>query len=141
VFCLSVIPAQTDIAAVLTFEFCILTFDFLHLRDKREPMLRITIDKDSRATTLRIEGRLVGPWVDELELAWRSVSPNASDGRVAVDLSDVTFVGEEGKALLEAMYAEGAKLKASGCVTRRLVEEIAQSFARTHPKQTVVNPR
>ena len=63
------------------------------------------------------------------------------EGRVAVDLTDVTFVAEEGKRLLETMYAEGAKLKASGCVTRRLVEEIGQNFNRNHPKQIVTNPQ
>jgi anti-anti-sigma regulatory factor len=104
-------------------------------------MLKITLEKNSRSTTLRVEGRLTGPWVDELERAWRAVTPDPSDGRVSVDLTDVTFVGEEGKRLLEAMYAEGARLKASGCVTRRLVEEIGQSFSRTHPKQIVMNPQ
>jgi len=104
-------------------------------------MLRITIDKNCRATTLRVEGRLTGPWVDELERAWRAVTPDLRDNRIAVDLTDVTFVGEEGKRLLEAMYAEGARLKASGCVNRRLVEEIGQTFNRTHPKQIVTNPQ
>ena len=60
------------------------------------------------------------------------------DGRVSVDLTDVTFVGEEGKKLLEAMYGEGAKLKASGCATRRLVEEIESSFTR--PRKTCTFP-
>jgi hypothetical protein len=68
--------------------------------------------------------------VDELERVWRSITSDPADGRVSVDLTDVTFVGEEGKKLLEAMYAEGAKLKASGCVTRRLVEEIGHSFKK-----------
>jgi hypothetical protein len=104
-------------------------------------MLRITIDKNSRATTLRVEGRLAGPWVDELERAWHSLTSDPTDGRVSVDLTDVTFVGEEGKKLLETMYGEGAKLKASGCVTRRLVEEIGHAFNRTHPKQSVPNPQ
>jgi anti-anti-sigma regulatory factor len=103
-------------------------------------MLRITIDKSPRTTTLRVEGRLTGPWVDELERTWRAVASGSADGRVSVDITDVTFVGEEGKKLLEAMYAEGAKLKASGCVTRRLVEEIGQSFNRTHPKHAVPTP-
>ena len=102
-------------------------------------MLRITIDKNARATTLRVEGRLTGPWVDELERTWRTVASDPTDVRVSVDLTDVTFVGEEGKKLLEMMYAEGARLKASGCVNRRLVEEIGQSFNRTHPKQIVTN--
>ena len=34
-------------------------------------MLKITVEKNTRSTTLRIEGRLVGPWVDELDRAWR----------------------------------------------------------------------
>jgi len=104
-------------------------------------MLRITIDKNARATTLRVEGRLTGPWVDELERTWRTVASDPTDVRVSVDLTDVTFVGEEGKKLLEVMYGEGAKLKASGCVTRRLVEEIGQNFNRIHPKVFVPNPR
>jgi anti-anti-sigma regulatory factor len=83
----------------------------------------------------------MGAWVGELGRAWRAVVPEQSDGRLIVDLTDVTFVGEEGKKLLETMYAEGAKLKASGCVTRKLVEEIGLSFNRRHPKQVVTNPQ
>jgi anti-anti-sigma regulatory factor len=102
-------------------------------------MLRITIEKNPRSTTLRVEGRLAGPWVDELKRTWRAVISDPTDGRVSVDLTDVTFVGEEGKKLLEAMYGEGAKLKASGCVTRRLVEEIGHSFNRIHAKSSAPN--
>jgi anti-anti-sigma regulatory factor len=101
-------------------------------------MLKITLEQNSRSTSLRVEGRLTGPWVHELERLWRAASPDSADGRVAVDLTDVTFVGEEGKALLEAMHAEGAKLKATGCVTKQLLAEIVQNFSRTHPKQIVV---
>jgi len=104
-------------------------------------MLKISLEKNSRSTVLRVEGRLMGPWVDELQRAWQAVSMDHVEGRVAVDLTDVTFVAEEGKRLLETMYAEGAKLKASGCVTRRLVEEIGQNFNRNHPKQIVTNPQ
>ena len=100
-------------------------------------MLRITLDKNSRCSNLRLEGRLTGPWVEELERTWRALASGPANGRVAVDLTDATFVGEDGKKLLEAMYSEGAKLKASGCVTRRMVEEIERSFNPTHPKHAV----
>jgi anti-anti-sigma regulatory factor len=103
-------------------------------------MLKITIEKSARCTTLRVEGRLAGPWVDELDRAWQAVGPEPGNGHVSVDLTDVTFVGEEGKKLLQAMYAGGVKLKASGCVTRRLVEEIGQSFNRTRPPKPVPAP-
>ena len=103
-------------------------------------MLKITVEKNTKSTTLRVEGRLTGPWVDELERAWRGITSDPADGRVAVDLTDVTFVGEEGKKLLEAMYGEGAKLKASGCATRRLVEDIEYSFNRLRTRQSVPIP-
>ena len=82
----------------------------------------------------------MGPWVGELELSWRSITSEPANGRVCVDLSEVTFVDEEGKRLLEVMYAEGVKLKASGCVTRRLVEEIERSLHRTPVKNGPLNP-
>ena len=94
-------------------------------------MLRITLIKNPHIITLRVEGRLTGPWVGELERTWRAVASDPANGRVSVDLTDVTFVGEEGKKLLENMYGEGAKLKASRCVTRRLVEEIGHTLNRT----------
>jgi hypothetical protein len=97
-------------------------------------MLKITIEKGARSTTLRVEGRLTGPWVNELERAWHGLAAD-HDGGVSVDLTDVTFVGEEGKRLLEEMYGDGAKLKATGCATRRLVEEIGYAFSRN--KHTV----
>jgi anti-anti-sigma regulatory factor len=93
-------------------------------------MLRITIEKNPRAITLRLEGRLTGPWVEELERIWRSALADPANGRLAVDLTDVTYVGEEGKHLLERMYGQGAKLKTSRCVTRRIVEEIGHTFKK-----------
>jgi anti-anti-sigma regulatory factor len=103
-------------------------------------MLRITVDKNSRCRVIRVEGKLAGPWVEELERTWRIVTAESAECKVSVDLTDVIFVGEEGKRLLELMYEEGAKLKASGCVTRRLVEEIEQTCNRNQPKQTVSTP-
>ena len=94
-------------------------------------MLRITIIKNPHIITLRVEGRLTGPWVGELEHTWHAVTSDPANGRISVDLTDVTFVGEDGKKLLEAMYGEGVRLKASRCVTRRLVEAIGHTFNRT----------
>lgn len=103
-------------------------------------MLRITIDKNPRGTSLRVEGRLTGPWVEELDRSWRALAAEAGDARVGVDLTDVTFVGEDGRKLLETMYADGVRLKASGCATRRLLEEIGQSYHRSPPRHPVPTP-
>lgn len=93
-------------------------------------MLRITIEKNSRGTTFRLEGRLMGPWVEELGRVWRSALNGSSEGCICVDLSDVTFVGEDGKSLLEQMHGQGAKLKTSRCATRGVVDEIDHAMKR-----------
>jgi hypothetical protein len=44
-----------------------------------------------------------------------------------VDLSAVTIIDADGKALLAPLYREGAKVVASGCLNQCIVEEIRQS--------------
>src|SRR3712207_7702839 len=46
---------------------------------------------------LMVEGRLVGPWVTELERSWQDLR-QSSHGLLVVDLTGITFVGEDGKA-------------------------------------------
>lgn len=67
-------------------------------------MLRIR-ERESTAATLHIEGRLVGPWVEELR---RSCEAAAASGRqVAMDLADVDFADPDGLALLLELRDEG----------------------------------
>ncbi len=90
-------------------------------------MLKITTLTDTQSITLRLEGRLAGPWVEELERCWASTVSAKTRSPLSVDLSAVTYVDAEGKELLKKMHHEGAKLVASGCLTNCIVEEIAQS--------------
>ncbi|MGH7208395.1 MAG: STAS domain-containing protein [Nitrospiraceae bacterium] len=86
-------------------------------------MLKITIHPEAGATRLILEGRLAGPWVEELDRCWRGVAATEPSHAV-VDLSGVTFIDPEGKALLTMMWQQGAKLHAAGCLTRCIVEEV-----------------
>ncbi|MBH0200730.1 MAG: hypothetical protein HP496_00105 [Nitrospira sp.] len=72
---------------------------------------------------LRLEGRLMGPWVQELSGYWRKVSAQQPQ-RVMIDLTGVTFIDAEGKMLLARLWQQGASLTASGCLTKCVVEEI-----------------
>jgi ABC-type transporter Mla MlaB component len=87
-------------------------------------MLRITTDESSQAFTLRLEGRLYGPWIEVLALCWNSVLVGPEKRRLCVDLNGVTFVDAQGKALLAEMYAQGAALLCTGIETKALVAEI-----------------
>ena len=67
-------------------------------------MLRITHETDATAgATLRLEGRLVGPWVDELRRA--CLEQDAAFRRpLTIDLRDVTFIDSAGIALFDELF-------------------------------------
>ncbi|BCA55271.1 hypothetical protein W02_24110 [Nitrospira sp. KM1] len=93
--------------------------------DKELTMLKISErqEKDEGPISLILEGRLAGPWVGEADLYWGRIAA-AQRSHAAVDLSGLTFVDADGKALLTRMWQDGARLSATGCLMRCLVEEI-----------------
>jgi hypothetical protein len=67
-------------------------------------MLRITSAPDGGGGRLvKLEGKLLGPWVEEVARACES----ASEGRVSLDLSALTFVDEAGRLLLRELLSRG----------------------------------
>ena len=61
-------------------------------------MLRITTSIRPDGTTVALEGRLAGPWVDELRASWRSLATTRDASSIRVDLDAVTFIDTAGKA-------------------------------------------
>lgn len=94
-------------------------------------MLKITIHNSTNAATLNLEGRLAGPWVEELERSWRAVKDDSPEKPVIVDLCEVTFVDAEGRKLLSTIYEQGARLRTFGCMAKGIVEEIVQAHSRS----------
>jgi len=88
------------------------------------PMLRVTVHIDSCDLRLRLEGRLAGPWVTEVEQCWQTLRQDRRGRAVTVDLRDVDFVDRAGEQLLTSIYQHGAKLMASGLMTQGLVSRI-----------------
>ena len=67
---------------------------------------------------LRLEGRVVGPWVIELR---RACEQAFTDGAgLALDLSEVTFVDQAGLELLCALGQRGVAFDCSGFVAEQL---------------------
>jgi len=87
-------------------------------------MLKITTLMNAESTVLRLEGRLAGPWVQELERCWDSTVGTPTNHPLSLDLSAVTYVDSDGKELLKRIHQQGATLVASGCLTRCIVNEI-----------------
>ena len=105
-------------------------------------MLRITADERPRVLSFRLEGRLEGPWVGELEKCWRGLVARAGTPALRVDLTGVTFVDGAGKAQLTAMHRQGAEFIANDCLTRAIVSEIVEddTEARSPGSRTASDP-
>jgi hypothetical protein len=90
-------------------------------------MLRITVHDEPKSLTFQLEGRLAGPWVQELEACWQGAAEDGRRESVRFDLSAVTFVDGPGKEFLTSMHARGAELIATGCLMKAIVAEIGQA--------------
>lgn len=87
-------------------------------------MLRITIHEVPPTLTFRLEGRLVGPWVRELEECWRTTLANQREPTLRVDLTGVTSIDAAGQACLAALHRQGAEFVAADCFMNAVVAEI-----------------
>jgi len=94
-------------------------------------MLRVTTTDRDQTITFKLEGRLVGPWVQEVNRIWADANQCSGVGLV-VDLRSVTFIDNPGRALLADMSRSGAQLIATDCLTRNIVDEI-QRECRPQP--------
>ncbi|MGD9852841.1 MAG: hypothetical protein AB7T38_16440 [Nitrospirales bacterium] len=90
-------------------------------------MLRMTVHTDDMAVTLQMEGRLAGPAIPEAERCWEAARVEHPDRPLRVDLRAVTFIDQEGIALLKQAFRQGASFLSSGCLTRAYVEEVIGS--------------
>ncbi len=87
-------------------------------------MLRVTRTDESGGACFKLEGKLSGCWVEVVEHSWRQMPTECGPKHCAVDLSAVTYVDARGMELLGAMYRDGIKLRASGCLGKGIVEQI-----------------
>ena len=72
-------------------------------------MLRIaTTSESGTSATLTVEGRLIGPWVDELRRACQRVLVTGADLRL--DLHEVAFVERGGLELLKSLVDRGVTI-------------------------------
>lgn len=75
-------------------------------------MLKITPSaEDDITVTLKLEGRIVGPWVEELR---KECEKRQAEGKkIVLDLLGVGFVNEEGIRALNALTSEQVELVGS----------------------------
>jgi anti-anti-sigma regulatory factor len=89
-------------------------------------MLKISVkdEEPQKQLLLEVEGRLAGPWVEELERSWEAERRRTLSEDIIVRLSNVTFIDEAGRELLSKIFHAGAKLEGSGCMVRAIIARI-----------------
>jgi hypothetical protein len=91
--------------------------------------LKITIREDDQSIGITLEGRIAGPWIEELRGVWVEMSPKLSNRRLSLDLRNVIYSEAKGKQVLREIYAQThAELVTSTPWTEYLAQEINGSF-------------
>jgi hypothetical protein len=88
-------------------------------------MLRITANETKDSLFVKLEGKLAGPWVDELAKCLQSCENREEARALRVDLAGLTFVDVRGKELLRDLCLRGTELVATGCLMRAMIAEVA----------------
>lgn len=74
-------------------------------------MLRIsTIAESEHELTLKLEGQIVGPWVELLGQECRTLRAGATGRGLQLELSHVTYADPAGRQLLRELVAAGVAL-------------------------------
>jgi len=96
-------------------------------------MLRIFIHDQVPMTSFVLQGKLIGPWVKELEKYWDWAQGTRASKPMLVDLADVSFIDSDGRALLTRMREKGARLLSAGVLINAIVDEIDAEQGKPRP--------
>jgi anti-anti-sigma regulatory factor len=90
--------------------------------------LKITTKDNAKGVTLKLEGRIVGPWAAELDRYWQQNTSALRAKSISLDLRDTTFADADGIRILRAIYAEtGAAILTGTLWTQHLADEITRN--------------
>jgi hypothetical protein len=87
-------------------------------------VIRISQIREGSKRRLLVEGTLAGDWVEVLEKSWLEAQTSRNGEPMRIDLSGATWIDDKGRELLRRMLQDGAELRATGVMTRAVIEEI-----------------
>jgi anti-anti-sigma regulatory factor len=92
--------------------------------------LRITLEENTEATTLRLEGRVAGPWAAELSRVWEQTLPRVSARPFYLDLRETTYADAGGIQVLRAIFSQtGATILTGTPWTQYLAQRVKRENA------------
>ena len=93
-------------------------------------MLKISIKDDSPVATLKIEGKLVGPWATELGRTWHDLWVSARRMPLRLDIRGVSFADQNGTHILREIVREtGAEILSDSPLTQYFANQATSGTA------------
>ena len=93
--------------------------------DEGRHTLRITFQETKSAVEMKLEGRVAGPWANELDRVWAETAPKVLSKKLIIDLHNITYADLAGKRVLQRIFAQtNATFVAVSPSSQFLVEEI-----------------
>jgi hypothetical protein len=81
--------------------------------------MKISMNDDAMMATLKVEGRVIGPWATELGRTWRDLWTSTKPKRLRLDIRGVTFVDQKGSQIFrEIVRVTGADIVADSPLTQ-----------------------
>jgi hypothetical protein len=92
---------------------------------KKKPVMRVSINDEATVATLKVEGRVVGPWATELGRTWHGLWASARQKRLRLDIRGVTFADQKGSRILqEIVRTTGAEIVADSPLTQYFASRV-----------------
>ncbi len=88
-------------------------------------MFKITTVDTRSERRLVVEGKLVEPWIAELNKTWTAAGENLHGRKLVIDLSNATVFGCDGEEALFQLMRQGAKFSCCGVLTRYVLKRMA----------------
>jgi hypothetical protein len=80
---------------------------------------------------MKLEGKMVGPWVREFQQAWKTLPTEQSTKKLTIDLCGLLFIDPSGLELLREIYrATGAALITDSPLTKHFAAQATRAISQ-----------
>ena len=88
--------------------------------------MRISMNDEADLATLKVEGRVAGPWATELGRTWPDLCAPARQKRLRLDICGLTFADQQGSQILrEIVRTTGAEVVADSPLSLYVANQAA----------------
>jgi anti-anti-sigma factor len=98
-------------------------------------VLRITTERSKNLLSLRLEGRIAGPWVEVLRRTWTDAASRDEPQEIVLDFGGVSFVDNQGQKLLLTMQKRGVMLINPSGFMREVLERHGPSLKHNKSRE------